>query len=42
MAWIVGMKTKFVTKKNRSNGIVAPPVADFLIVISFSLERRTK
>jgi hypothetical protein len=42
MAWIVGIKTKSVARKNRSNGIVAPPVANFLIVASFSLERRTK
>jgi hypothetical protein len=42
MVWIVGIKTKFVTRKNMSNGIVAPPVADFLIVISFRFEKRTK
>jgi len=45
MAWIVGLKTKFVARKkrkNRSNGIMALPVANFLIVASFSLERRSK
>jgi hypothetical protein len=42
MAWIAGIKTKFVTRKNRSKGIVATPVANFLIVASFSLQTRTK
>jgi len=40
MAWIVGLKTKFVARKkrknrkNRSNGIMATLVADFFMTTS--------
>jgi hypothetical protein len=34
MAWIVGLKTKSIERKNRSNEIMAPAVADFFMTTS--------